>query len=351
MIRSWGIFTRERSFGRRIDNFYILRMERRRASTTIKSLQNHEKNAIHPVGPQVDGLRSGASPEHVFSKDDSRKREFYALLAIVLERAWHGVAARVQDPRTEASRYLYYTQQGPLEKTRDGVESMIDKSISFAGAVDVLFEHYQALLRQELTRLTGDADPSDPVFLRLKQLMLDGVHSVSMARDVVQEVMAGVGTARKAISFVVAYTPEIFFRQFHRVPSSEEWVRILENSESFLLVVASKQLERFRDMGAALSQPEGAIKRHSSDIWNEYRFCIEGDGSAMRLGIDKASLALLDEWPSSDTGDSARVGCPALYARTEGRNVIQALYRSFLRDVEVYLVPRYAALARLVGDL
>lgn len=347
MIRFSDIFIRARSFGKHTDKFYSTApMERRRS--TIRSLQDHEAGPPRSVASEVDKLRSRAPLEQVFSKDDSRKREFYALLAIVLERAWHGVESRLKDPRTESSRYLYYAQNMP-EETRSVIERTIDKSFSFSGATDVLFEHYQALLRQELTRLVKEADPADPVFFRLKQLMAEGVHSVSAVRDIVQEVMAGVGTARKAISFVVAYTPEIYFHQFQRPPSAEEWMRILQQSESFLLTVASKHLDRFRDMGAVLSQPETPIKRHSGDIWNEYRFCIEGEGHAMHLGVDEASLKLLDEWPSSSTDDSARVGCPALYARVEGKNVVQGLYRAFLKDVEAYLVPRYEKLTRSVG--
>lgn len=314
--------------------------------STERALADHERGKrLRSIAKEVDGLREQRPLQELFPEGSPRKRELYALLAIVMERAWHELERRLDDPRAQTERYAFDGKELGV-CSREKFEDLLDQRPTFYHVTRKLFEHYRGLFLEILPRqLEEGARAQDPVYARLHDLIRDKVHGVHSAKNVTEEIMAGMGTARRVMMLFIAYTPYIYERSFRKAPTPDEWRTVMHNAEPLLLTLASKEFVRFSSLGKILDVTESEAFRVYGDdeFWSEDAFRVEGAGDELHLALQEEFLDDLSRVVPPPE-ERIRVGCPALYARTQGKNVIQGLYGAMLRDADVYLLPRYSRL-------
>lgn len=321
---------------------------------TLKTIQAHE--AGPPVSPRakIEQLQMGKGPEEIFSEQDPKKREFYALLGMVIGEVWKEVQGKLEDPRIQQERFLFEeSTRKPIRASRQEIERSIDAAVYLFGPCKIIFSQYRALFHDALeawvSRVSKEGEPiqSVRVYRRLETLLGERVQAVQSAETLTEEVMAGLGTSGRVMTFVVSSIPDVFRAQYNRAPTRDEWLMIARNSEKFILTVASKNLQKFIQMGHIFQRASYSVKTSSGGIWNEQLFCIEGEGEARSLGVQEGPLATLltvRDMHEHNAKQTERIGCPALYV-----DGIGPLYRAFLRDVEVYLSPSYERLTKKKG--
>lgn len=272
---------------------------------------------------------------------DSERREFYALIAKALELIWEKFEECVVECETEGVRYLEDDAlQGFHLLSRSEFASRLQEATDLSDALRLVFSHYRGVflvaLEQEIQQ---DTQLFPAIRARMSELMRRRAHSLPTARDPEDEMVSGFMTARGVVLSLVSHLPTVVRRTTGVRPSWEGFLQVAAASESTLARLAGVSLVDF------LSVHVG-FRVAGSELWPQEIFSF--NRKEERIVLSPLAEVFLDETRPGKSDSFEKIGCPALFTKRPGGNVIFDLYRRFLRDVQRLLVHEYERLTRSV---